>query len=72
MITPDMIRVALDVLGGCEKAAEMLGTNPRTVRRWYSGARPPGAGSLANIEMALRVRALELNGVADALRETAQ
>lgn len=70
MTAPATIRAAIDFLGGCEAAGEATGYNPRTVRRWYSGARPPGETSLASIEMALRVRAMSMVATANELRET--
>tara|TARA_R110000868_G_scaffold41899_7_gene142410 strand:- start:396 stop:602 length:207 start_codon:yes stop_codon:yes gene_type:complete len=62
---PDTIRLAIDALGGCERAAVLLHVNDRTVRRWYSGARPPGPTSLNVLQTALIARAMSIRNLAE-------
>lgn len=67
MTDPAIIRAAIDFLGGCEAAGKATGYNPRTVRRWYSGARPPGETSMDALGRALVDRAASMQNLAIAL-----
>lgn len=52
----------VDLQGGIEAAAELLGEKPRAVASWYYGERAPGLKAAANI-VSKSGRAVDFNGI---------